>query len=81
MKELIFYTRSRCGLCEEAKLTINLLRDDFPFKLVERDIDESDELTERFGLMIPVVEMDGEILQYGQIDYFTLSKRLHEKTR
>ncbi|MGX1263022.1 hypothetical protein RKD55_000826 [Rossellomorea marisflavi] len=81
MKELIFYTRSRCGLCDEAKLTINLLRDDFPFKLVERDIDERDEWTERFGLMIPVAEMDGEILQYGQIDFFTMSKRLHEKTR
>ncbi|KZE53369.1 glutaredoxin family protein [Rossellomorea marisflavi] len=81
MKELIFYTRRRCGLCEEAKRTINLLRDDFPFKLIERDIEERDEWTERFGLMIPVVEMDGEILQYGQIDLFTISKRLHEKTR
>ncbi|KML05233.1 glutaredoxin family protein [Rossellomorea marisflavi] len=81
MKELIFYTRRQCGLCEEARLTINLLRDDFPFELIERNIDEKDEWTERFGLMIPVAEMDGEILQYGQIDFFTMSKRLHEKTR
>ncbi|TYS15260.1 glutaredoxin family protein [Rossellomorea vietnamensis] len=77
---ITFYTRSRCPLCEDAKLMLNLIKDDIPFVLKEYDIDESDELTERFGLMIPVVEINGEIIQYGQIDYFTISKRLHEKS-
>ena len=81
MKQVIFYTRTQCGLCEDAKITLNLLQDEMGFSIEEEDIDKSDDLTERFGLMIPVVELDGEILQYGQIDYFTLSKRLHEKTR
>ena len=81
MKQVIFYTRNQCGLCEDAKITLKLLQDELGFETKEIDIDESEELTERFGLMIPVVELDGEILQYGQIDYFTLSKRLHEKTR
>lgn len=81
MKQVIFYTRNHCGLCEDAKITLKLLQDELGFETKEIDIDESEELTERFGLMIPVVELDGEILQYGQIDYFTLSKRLHEKTR
>ncbi|WP_341356953.1 glutaredoxin family protein [Rossellomorea sp. y25] len=81
MKQVIFYTRTRCGLCEDAKITLKLLQDEMGFSIEEKDIDKSDVLTERFGLMIPVVELDGEILQYGQIDYFTLSKRLHEKTR
>ncbi|PFA67455.1 NrdH-redoxin [Bacillus sp. AFS015802] len=81
MNFVTFYTRTQCGLCEDAKMTLKLLRDELGFEINEIDIDESDDLTERFGLMIPVVELDGEILQYGQIDYFTLSKRLHEKTR
>ncbi|MBW3110932.1 glutaredoxin family protein [Bacillus sp. MCCB 382] len=81
MKPVIFYTRSQCGLCEDAKITLKLLQGELNFEILEKDIAESDDLTERFGLMIPVVELDGEILQYGQIDYFTLSKRLHEKTR
>ncbi|WP_044338277.1 glutaredoxin family protein [Rossellomorea aquimaris] len=81
MNQVIFYTRTQCGLCEDAKITLKLLQDELGFAINEIDIEESDELTERFGLMIPVVELDGEILQYGQIDYFTLSKRLHEKTR
>ncbi|MGM0753798.1 MAG: glutaredoxin family protein [Bacillota bacterium] len=81
MNQVIFYTRTQCGLCEDAKITLKLLQDELGFEMNEIDIEESDELTERFGLMIPVVELGGEILQYGQIDYFTLSKRLHEKTR
>ncbi|MGM0854717.1 MAG: glutaredoxin family protein [Bacillota bacterium] len=81
MNQVLFYTRTQCGLCEEAKITLRLLQDELEFEINEIDIDESDDLIERFGLMIPVVELDGEILQYGQIDYFTLSKRLHEKTR
>ncbi|MGF2617819.1 glutaredoxin family protein [Rossellomorea vietnamensis] len=79
LPRVVFYTRNQCPLCEDAKLMLNLIKDDIPFFLKEYDIDKSDELTERFGLMIPVVEMDGEIIQYGQIDYFTISKRLHEK--
>ena len=81
MKEVVFYTRKQCGLCEDARITLKLLQEEMEFKIIEKNIDESDALTERFGLMIPVVEMDGESLQYGQIDYFTLSKRLHEKTQ
>ncbi|WP_201714101.1 glutaredoxin family protein [Rossellomorea arthrocnemi] len=81
MNPVTFYTRTQCGLCEDAKITLKLLQEELEFNINEIDIDESDDLTERFGLMIPVVELDGEILQYGQIDYFTLSKRLHEKTR
>lgn len=81
MKQVLFYTRNQCGLCQDAKITLKLLEDELGFEIKEIDIDESDDLTERFGLMIPVVEMEGKILQYGQIDYFTLSKRLHEKNR
>ncbi|WP_409251945.1 glutaredoxin family protein [Bacillus sp. SCS-153A] len=80
LPEVNFYTRDRCPLCEDAKLMLKLVKEDIPFILNEHDIDESDELTERFGLMIPVVEIDGEIVQYGQIDYFTVSKRLQVKS-
>ncbi len=80
MLEVKFYTRSKCGLCDEAKLMLKLVQEDVPFQLQEIDIDTSDELTEKFGLMIPVVEVDGEIVQFGQIDYFSIRKRLHERS-
>ncbi|MFD2679404.1 glutaredoxin family protein [Bacillus seohaeanensis] len=79
MKKVFFYTRNKCHLCTEAMQLLKLVQEDCPFEIIEKDIEESDELTEKFGLMIPVIELEGEILQYGQIDFFTLSKRLHEK--
>lgn len=58
---------------------LHLLQDDYLFEIVEKDIESSDAWTEKYGLMIPVIEIDGEIVQYGQIDPFTISKRLHKK--
>ncbi|PLR87910.1 glutaredoxin family protein [Bacillus sp. V33-4] len=79
MLKLTFYTRTKCPLCDKAKTALIEMRSEYPFELEERDIDESDELTEKYGLMIPVVELDGEMLQYGHIDKFELSKRLQKK--
>ncbi|SID52086.1 Uncharacterised protein [Mycobacteroides abscessus subsp. abscessus] len=45
------------------------------------DISASDDLTERYGLMIPVVELDGEEVQFGRIDQFTLYEALTAKNR
>ena len=42
------------------------------------NINESDELTEKYGLMIPVIEVDGEIVQYGEVDYPTIRLRLDD---
>ncbi|RST77758.1 glutaredoxin family protein [Siminovitchia acidinfaciens] len=79
--EVYFYTRTKCELCEEGKLLLQLLQKDYPFDIIEKDIDASDELTERFGLMIPVVEMNGEIIQYGQIDLVSLEEILKESLK
>ncbi len=65
---LSLYTRNRCPLCDKAKKIIIELAEEWDFQYVEYDIAESDELTEKYGLMIPVVEIDSEEIQYGQID-------------
>jgi glutaredoxin len=74
-----FYTRTRCPLCEKAKVLLLELQDQYEFFLEIVDIERDDQLTELYGLMIPVVEFDGEVLQYGQIDKHIISKRLQEK--
>lgn len=79
MQQVVFYTREKCHLCEDAMQILNLLHDDYLFEIVERDIESNDEWTQEYGLMIPVIEIDGEVVQYGQIDPFTISKRLHQK--
>ncbi|GIN95181.1 hypothetical protein J6TS1_10510 [Siminovitchia terrae] len=76
--EVLYYTRNKCELCKEGKLLLQLLQEDYPFKIIEKDIDASDELTEKFGLMIPVVEVCDEIIQYGRIDLLALEDKLKD---
>lgn len=78
---LVLYTRSRCPLCDKAKKIVLELQEEWDFIFQEIDIDSSDELTEKYGIMIPVVEIDGEEIQYGQIDHLTISEAFSEKSK
>ncbi len=78
-KVMTLYTRKQCSLCEKAKQIIIELKQDWDIILEEVDIDESDELTELYGIMIPVVKMDGEEVAFGIIDKMDIRNRLQEK--
>jgi glutaredoxin len=77
---ITLYTRKRCPLCDKAKNTILELKENWMFNLEEIDIDNSDELTEQYGLMIPVVHINGEEVAFGIINKFDISNRLQEKS-
>ncbi|WP_059172076.1 glutaredoxin family protein [Bacillus sp. FJAT-27445] len=66
--KVTLYTRSRCPLCDKAKADLLEIRGEEDFELEEIDIASSDELTEEYGLMIPVIHVDGEEAGYGIID-------------
>ncbi|KMY51773.1 glutaredoxin family protein [Peribacillus loiseleuriae] len=70
--EWILYTRNNCPLCDKAKVILERIKLDTGLNYREMDIYTDDGLTERFGLMIPVIEWQGEIVQYGKIDETTL---------
>lgn len=55
---------------------MKLVQEDIPFQLEVIDIESDDILHEKFMLMIPVVEIDNEIIQYGQIEYPTVFEAL-----
>ena len=57
-----------CPLCDKAKLILADIKRELGIQYEEIDINNRDELTELYGLMIPVVEWQGEIVQYGQVD-------------
>ncbi|MDP4084041.1 MAG: glutaredoxin family protein [Bacillota bacterium] len=78
---ITLYTRAHCHLCETAKETILELKRNWDFILEEIDIDQSDDLTERYGLMIPVVLVDGNEVGFGYIDQFEVCKRLRQKNQ
>ena len=66
-------------MCDQAQEVLFGLRREWDFVLEEVDIEQSDELTERYGLMIPVVLLDGEEVAYGVVNKFDISNRLQKK--
>lgn len=71
-----YYSRANCGLCIEGLRTLKLVQEDVGFEIDIIDIEEDDAIHEKYMLMIPVVEKEGRIVQYGQLDYATLVNEL-----
>jgi glutaredoxin len=65
--KLTLFTKENCGLCDEAKEVIRLVQLEKKIELKEIDIYSDDALLEEFQLMIPVIQIDGEIVAYGKI--------------
>lgn len=77
-QEIILYKRKDCHLCDHALELLRQLQNEYDFTLKLVDIGKSDDLEEKYGLYIPVVEIDGEVIQFGQIDEFTIRMRLQK---
>lgn len=71
-----FYSRPNCSLCDDGLRTLKLVQEDIPFEIEIINIEENDELHEKYMLHIPVVEKDGKVIQYGMLDYVTLYEAL-----
>jgi glutaredoxin len=77
-QEIIFYKRKECHLCDNALEILRRLQNEHDFTLKLVDIEENDDLEEKYGLYIPVVEIDGEVIQFGQIDEHVIRMRLQK---
>lgn len=78
-KDLVLYSREKCPLCDKAKIILDELVSEIGITYREIDIYSDDDLLERFGLMIPVLEWQGEIIQYGNIDKYSLILQFQKK--
>ncbi len=58
-KQINFYTRPGCHLCEDALKVLQDLRREFKFSLTIVDISDSEDLVARYGNDIPVAELEG----------------------
>ncbi len=65
--KLTLFTKTNCGLCEEAKEEIQSIKVENNLEIEEIDIYSDDALLEEYQLMIPVVQINGEIIAYGKI--------------
>lgn len=71
-----FFSRDNCGLCVDGLLTLKLVQEDLNFEIEIINIEEDESIHEKYMLMIPVVEKDGQVIQYGNLDYATLVEHL-----
>ncbi|MFO1093763.1 MAG: glutaredoxin family protein [Planctomycetaceae bacterium] len=77
-QSLLLYTRTDCGLCEEASELLGLYQTWLP-PVAEVDIDGDPELRRRFDTCVPVVEIDGKLRFRGRVNEVLL-RRLIEST-
>ncbi len=74
--KVVLYSKDACCLCDNAKAILQDLQKEFSFQIEEVDIYKDDTLLEKYQIMIPVVEIDGEEVQCGIIQKDMIRKRL-----
>jgi glutaredoxin len=79
--KVIMYSKNNCPLCDKAKRVLEEINEEFPITIEEIDIYQDDALLEKYQLMIPVIEIDGEEIAFGMIQKEPIRKRLLEKIR
>lgn len=77
--KLVLYTKTNCPLCDQAKGVLLNVQQEIPFLLEERDIEADPSAWERYHTMIPVVELDGEVIFYGKVSAHRLRQILAAK--
>lgn len=75
-KRVVLYTKLHCPLCDDAHKLLQKLQLEIPFHIQTIDIYKDDVLLEKYGLMIPVIEVDGEEIDYGRINEEKVKKAL-----
>jgi glutaredoxin len=77
MPTVRLYSRPGCHLCDEARATLERIRQRTPFALIEIDITTDDDLHRRYLERIPVITIDGEHLFDHFVDEAALEARLY----
>ena len=76
------YARPDCHLCDEARAGLEAMQaDGVVFELEEVDIDGDDRLLHRYLEKIPVIELNGEVVNELGLDADGLKARLATLSR
>lgn len=74
MIELTLYTRAGCHLCDEMKAGLAFLASEPDIRLTEIEVGWEGELADRYGRLLPLLELAGREICH----YFLDEERLRE---
>lgn len=75
---LVVWSRERCGLCEEMIEALAAWLEGRGMQAVVRDVDADPAARRRFGLKVPVLTLDGQVVCHGRLDLGELGRLLGE---
>ncbi len=81
MIRVFFYTKSDCGLCDEAWALLRRCGERYPLSIQVRDIQENPEWFERYWDRIPVIQVEGGATLEAPIHPAALERVLDQVTR
>ncbi len=81
MSKIVLYSKEGCHLCEEAAPLVRRLARELGMQFQQTDISSDASLLARYRFSIPVVELDGEVVDWGIIREEDLRARLRERVR
>lgn len=79
--KIVFYSKENCSLCDKGLLILEKIKNDVCFTVEVVDIYEDDQLLEKYQIMIPVVEIDGEEVDYGILSEAKIRSFLEKKKK
>jgi len=72
---LVLYTKRDCPLCDELRRELARAGLRPPWRLAEVDVERDPELRARYGLSVPVLELEGRTLAKGRASAAELARR------
>jgi glutaredoxin len=81
MLEVTVMSKIDCPLCDKALDKLKPLKNEFDFTITIKDIYKDDVLLEKYQIMIPVILINDEEVDFGQISKEKVRKRLLELNR
>ena len=81
MMNVTVYSKKDCQLCDIARETLLKIRKEFPFSLTEIDIEKDRTAFEKYKYLIPVIEIDGEMVFNYMVNETEMKKLLRLKSQ
>ncbi len=74
--EIVIYSRPECHLCHEMRSLVEQVAEGADVRIVEIDVDQSDELAQLYGEQVPVLWLNGRKIAKYRIRRDVLERAL-----